>query len=406
MDDGIEEDTKTDGQPVELYFYHIWKDRLSWTKHVIPVRALDPSTGFFVEGYISAPPNPTNPEQEILVDSAYLPIQSVNQFTCKVKDIYPTARKLTKIIDKHSVPIDVSKEYLPKEKLTNLNEVFTRYPKMSFTIPELESLLNNTITLAQQKNLVKDGIKRCLITNQDLDAFSAFRKKRVVFSDSPAMDICSNLTELITKYDGCTLCELGTQRACRGKKIVTSRIGYTVGQEPQNKPYIAFIGEAPGVQEEDHSIPFYPNAPAGSILDKVITRSGIDINNCYFTNSVWCRPEPKKAPEGATFVQNGTPIKEHIVACNSRLKNELAVVKPKIVVLLGKTAYHAYYGKEPKNVLSMVGWQPGTNTKVYFMPHPSFIVREISFASVDHIPEIKKKYLNHFTEIKRVFDES
>ena len=94
----------------------------------------------------------------------------------------------------------------------------------------------------------------------------------------------------------------------------------------------------------------------------------------------------------------GKPNKDHIKACNTRLKNELAMMKPKIIVLLGKVAYTSFFGVEPPNVLGTLGWID-KGRRIYFVTHPSFVVRELSFAEQSKTADIKLNYLKHFQTI-------
>ncbi len=71
-------------------------------------------------------------------------------------------------------------------------------------------------------------------------------------------------------------------------------------------------------------------------------------------------------------------------------------------MLLGRVAYRAFYGKDPKGVLDMLGWLNDKKT-IYFAPHPSFVIRELSYASPEQKVDIKNKYLAHFAEINTKF---
>jgi uracil-DNA glycosylase family 4 len=89
------------------------------------------------------------------------------------------------------------------------------------------------------------------------------------------------------------------------------------------------------MQEEKTGITFFPEAPAGGVLFKVMSAVNISQADCYITNSVLCRPEP----DTGANTQNGKPEQEHIAACSSRLKMELLITGAKVVVLLGAYAY-------------------------------------------------------------------
>lgn len=396
MEERIVEDTTTNEQFVS-YFHYLWKDRLNWTKHVIPVRFKVPDQEFFLEGYISAPPSPDDLNLEIEVESAFLFTDSINTFSVPIKDIYPSKRNLTKIKDQTIQPNDVLKEYHPVISCQDITKIFTTFPRYSFTLAEIESILNRVLNPKEISRLILGKKKLCLINNKVEDAYTNIAPALLFFGEKP-MDICENLDQLAQKYKNCTDCALGQKRTSRGRAIVTNRLGLNLNTKPTS-PFIMFIGEAPGEQEEQNGIPFYPEAPAGDLLKRVITAARIDLDSCYFTNAVLCRPEPKDPQKS----QNGTPTKEEVIACNTRLKNEIAIINPKIIVLLGKTAYYSVFGKDLKTLLDVTGWQP-TTSKIYLVAHPSYVIRELGHSNIDNKNQIKKNYLNHFIEIKKEFD--
>lgn len=410
----VESESTEDLSP--YYYYHIWKERLDWTKHFIPVRIKDPRSGFFMEAYLEAPPNITDIHtQEMSIDISYMFIYKDRVVDISLKDIYVTSRTIHKLNDKGNIELkipgiedvqDVSKylppEIIPDSKISKLLDFY----KHSFTIHEIRSSLNNsTISedmVKQQYRLA--GKRSCLITSQILDTYA---------SNIPSLDkkidttvTHNTLTSLINQYKDCSLCNLGQKRILRFSHLdpITTvtypRLGKInidlISTIPSK--LICFIGEAPGVKEEQDNITFHPKAPAGEILYKVISKANIDYGQCYFTNAVLCRPEPTN-----NTTQNGTPTVSDIKSCNTRLKNELALIKPKIVVLLGKTAYHSFFGSEPKSVKELTGWLNEDKT-IYLVPHPSYIVRELSFASDTNVVSIKRDYLQHFEKIKQRFE--
>lgn len=403
MAKGSKKDSKFDESTLNAIFYfHLWKGRMAWIKHVIPVRALDPNTGFFVEGYISAPPAIEKLDQSVEVTLAFLPIFTKNEITVKIKDIYPSIRKITRTVDKQQVEMPINTAFCPNKALPDhkVVDLFNAYPKVSFTIKEIESFLNNKMSEEIKAMLIPNGIKQCMIDGIPNNCFSGVS---VLTNDNQpekmAEKVMESLQEIYQEYNSCTRCELGQNRVARdcGEPTFGRLAMNKITSIENHTDTVMFIGEAPGMQEEKTKIAFFPEAPAGGVLDKVIKAANIDYNKCYFTNSVLCRPE---STNGTT--QNGKPGVDHIKTCNTRLKNEIAIVNPKIIVLLGRVAYRAFYGKDPKGVLDMLGWLNDKKT-VYFAPHPSFVIRELSYASPEQKVDIKNKYLAHFTEIKARF---
>ena len=96
---------------------------------------------------------------------------------------------------------------------------------------------------------------------------------------------------------------------------------------------IMFIGEGPGADEDLQGIPFV--GKAGKLMDKAFLGIGINRENVYIANIVKCRPP-----------QNRVPEKDEAQACLDYLRNQVILIKPKIIVLLGSTALKNILGEE------------------------------------------------------------
>lgn len=94
---------------------------------------------------------------------------------------------------------------------------------------------------------------------------------------------------------------------------------------------ILFIGEAPGRNEDLKGEPFVGSA--GKILSEALDYAGISRDDVFITNVVKCRP-----PE------NRLPLLEEKDACSEHLSKELEIIKPKIICILGNTAYNSLLG--------------------------------------------------------------
>ncbi len=97
---------------------------------------------------------------------------------------------------------------------------------------------------------------------------------------------------------------------------------------------VVFIGEAPGRNEDLQGLPFVGSA--GKILDTLLLQIGTSRNEVYITNIVKCRPPKNQAPKT-----------KEIEACGSYLDKQIQIIKPKIIVTLGRHS--------TKYVLSKVG---------------------------------------------------
>ena len=400
-------DTEIDESILEkLYYYQVWKTRLDWTGHRIPARAKHPSGYFFVEVYIDTPSKIEKTDQKIEVSMVYDTVRCVNTINVGVREIYPSARIITRLSDDAVlVPMEPNWPILEKYPLKNLDAIFDTLRDVDFTIPELEAMLNNEISDAVETLLVPKSKKSCIITNEILSTHIKINKPTLSFEDEvnfPMEPVYNSPKDLFEAYKACDRCSLGTRRIERNVGEPTFGRNGDIPLEKfiPGKELVLFLGEAPGVQEEEHKIAFYPEAPAASILHKVIKAAQIPLESCYFTNAVLCRPECD-----TPGVSNAAPTKDYIKACNTRLKNEIALVRPKVIVILGKSAYTSFFGVEPKSILSMAGWLPDIKN-VYFVPHPSYIARELGFAVGNNNLSIKARYLEHFKKIKERFDSN
>lgn len=380
------------------YYHQVWKNRLSWTKHVIPVRAKDALTGFFVECYLDKPSAPSSIDQKCELSLAFMPTTINNIIYASIFDIYPTRRKITVVNKENNTTKQVTKsdQHNPKEILgiDKLPDLFKSYKGCSFSHAELQSMLNTEFDINEVNlELAPDGL--CIINSEITKKYKGMKMEV-----NTNIIVHESLKDLYSAYKNCTSCNLGDARLARNELDVTpGRHGLDLNHNPVTNSTVMFIGEAPGMQEEKTKIAFHPEAPAGGVLDKVLNAANLALNERYYTNAVLCRPEPT-----TKNLQNGKPNVECIEICNTRLKNEIALVKPKIVCLLGKVAYRAFYGVDPESILKLVGWQ-NTEKTIYLLQHPSYVVRELSFANAEKAPTIKTAYLAHFKEIVSRFNE-
>jgi DNA polymerase len=140
--------------------------------------------------------------------------------------------------------------------------------------------------------------------------------------------------------DDPTLAALGEAAAvCRACELWT-RGTRTVFGEGSRTAEVMFVGEQPGDMEDQEGRPFV--GPAGRILDRAMVHAGIDRAKTYVTNAVkhfnWEETRGKRRI-------HKTPGQAHISACRPWLDSELAVVRPRVVVLLGSTAAQALLGR-------------------------------------------------------------
>ena len=126
---------------------------------------------------------------------------------------------------------------------------------------------------------------------------------------------------------------------CRGCDLWRNATQTVFGEGPAGAA-VMFVGEQPGDQEDRAGRPFV--GPAGRLLDDALESAGIERDRIYLTNAV----------KHFRFVRQGLvkrrlhkkPTAAQVRACNPWLREEVRLVKPKVVVALGSTAAHALLG--------------------------------------------------------------
>jgi DNA polymerase len=114
-------------------------------------------------------------------------------------------------------------------------------------------------------------------------------------------------------------------KVCEKCKLCETRISAVPGKGNFDADVI-FVGEAPGKNEDIHGEPFV--GAAGKRLDMILEDTGIDREDVYITNIVKCRP-PK----------NRVPTKQEEDACIDFINQEIEIINPKIICVMGNTAY-------------------------------------------------------------------
>jgi len=144
---------------------------------------------------------------------------------------------------------------------------------------------------------------------------------------------------------------------------------------------VMFIGEAPGEQEDAQGRPFV--GPAGRFLSELLALAGLSREEVFITNTVKCRPP-----------NNRTPSSEEMVACHPYLEAQIALIRPKVVCLLGAAALKAVL-PELKMTISQVHGQAFTKSGIIFVPlfHPAAALHQPKWKDVLRQDMLKLKAL-------------
>ena len=134
------------------------------------------------------------------------------------------------------------------------------------------------------------------------------------------------------------------------------------GQGDEHAP-LMLIGEGPGQVEDEEGLAFV--GPAGQLLTRMLAAISLPRDRVYICNIVKCRPPNNRVPEIA-----------EAEACRLHLRNQFALVRPKVIVLLGSTAAKSILGPEIRITRDRGRWYERKG--VWFMPtyHPSALLRD------------------------------
>jgi uracil-DNA glycosylase family 4 len=155
--------------------------------------------------------------------------------------------------------------------------------------------------------------------------------------------------------------ELGDCQRCRlksGRKQIVFGVG-----NPEAE--LVFVGEAPGAEEDRRGEPFV--GAAGELLDKMIEAMGFRRGDVYICNVIKCRPPENRNPEP-----------DEVAACEPFLKKQLAVLRPRLIVTLGKFAAHCLLRVDTPITRLRGNWKSYEGVQLMPTYHPAFLLRDPS----------------------------
>lgn len=187
---------------------------------------------------------------------------------------------------------------------------------------------------------------------------AAARQARV---DAP-MPVDPARLEKISRADWTTLAEISANctvcTLCKQRKQVVFGVG------AQSAQWL-FIGEGPGAEEDESGEPFV--GQAGKLLDAMLTAAGLQRGReVYIANVVKCRPPG-----------NRTPLPEEAAACAPLLDRQIELIRPKIIVALGRTAIARLTGSEAAMAAVRGRAHTYRNIPVIATYHPAYLLRNL-----------------------------
>lgn len=155
-----------------------------------------------------------------------------------------------------------------------------------------------------------------------------------------------------------------TVAACQLCKLSKTRTQTVFGSGNQQASWM-IIGEAPGAEEDRQGQPFVGRA--GQLLTNMLRAIGLNREEVYIANILKCRPPNNRDPEP-----------EEAASCNTYLQRQLQLIKPEIVLVVGRVAaQNLLQTKEPlARLRGKVHRIPGSDIPVVVTYHPAYLLRK------------------------------
>lgn len=217
----------------------------------------------------------------------------------------------------------------------------------------------------KENEIVTDNPKNSRKPLVEVDLFGNVIAMREEWEFSESID------ELNEKICECQKCALGATR---------TKFVFGVGNSNAD---IVIVGEAPGADEDAKGEPFVGRA--GQLLNKILEAVDFKREEVYICNILKCRPPG-----------NRNPMPEEINLCEPYLKKQLDLIKPKLILILGKVAADTLLNlKQPLNKLrGKIHYYNGIKTMVTF--HPAALLRN---------PNWKRPTWEDMQQFRKIYEE-
>ncbi len=151
---------------------------------------------------------------------------------------------------------------------------------------------------------------------------------------------------------------------CSNCRLANSRNNVVFGVGPKDAS-VMFVGEGPGEQEDIQGEPFV--GAAGKFLDEILSIIDLGRYNAYIANIVKCRPPGNRDPE-----------EQEQEACIGYLRNQVALIRPKIIVCLGRIAAKKLIDPDYRITRQHGQWVNKGGIWMTAIYHPSALLRDVS----------------------------
>jgi DNA polymerase len=178
-------------------------------------------------------------------------------------------------------------------------------------------------------------------------------KEPGLIEDSPTLaETVDTIESIRTEIGDCTRCKLS--------KLGRTQVVHTTGNFQTD---LMFVGEAPGADEDREGFPFVGRA--GKLLTDIIVAMGFQREQVCIGNINRCRPPENRKPEP-----------DETSACRPFILREVAVIKPKVIVVLGATAAHNLLQVSTPISKLRGNFQDYFGVKVMPTFHPAYLLRD------------------------------
>jgi DNA polymerase len=160
----------------------------------------------------------------------------------------------------------------------------------------------------------------------------------------------TDLSGLAGFLDGCSRCRLSEQR----RSVVFG--------EGAADARVMFVGEGPGAEEDRTGRPFV--GQAGKLLDRMILAMGFERSQVYIANVVKCRPPGNRDPKD-----------DEIAACSPFLDRQIDLIRPEVIVALGRFAANRLAGTEKPLGALRGRWSHYKGVPLLATYHPAYLLR-------------------------------
>lgn len=153
-------------------------------------------------------------------------------------------------------------------------------------------------------------------------------------------------------------------KSCTRCRLCETRTNVVFGMGDRTSP-LMLIGEGPGEQEDLQGLPFVGRS--GKLLDQYLEAVDLSRDQVYIANIVKCRPP-----------QNRDPMPDEQDACIGFLNEQLAILKPKIIVCLGRIAAMRLIKEDFRITREHGQWFSKDGVEYTAIYHPSALLRDVS----------------------------